>query len=99
MCAQIHLMVNLSTTTRPSKSTSLIYTSWPTGSRIAESKQSLLSEVSMTLLCFGTSVVEGTPDQCQDSGITLHLLQKTQDSFVQTSPRPPHSIKSSDQRA
>ena len=29
------------------------------------------------LLCFGASVVERTPDQCQDSGITLHLPQKT----------------------
>ena len=32
--------------------------------------------------------VESTPDQCQDSWITFHLPQKTQDSFVQTSPRP-----------
>ena len=38
--------------------------------------------------CAGTSVVERTPDQCQDSGITLHLPQKTQDSFLQTSPWP-----------
>ena len=42
-----------------------------------------LSEVT-TRLCFGTSVVDQTPDQCQDSGITLHLPQKTQ----KTSPRP-----------
>ena len=52
-----------------------------------KSEQSPLSEVA-TLLCFGTSVVEQTPDQCQDSRITYHLLKKTQDSFVQTSPRP-----------
>ena len=37
----------------------------------------------VTLLCFGTSVVEQTPDQCQDSGITLHLPQKNQDSILQ----------------
>ena len=40
----------------------------------------------------GTLVVKQTPYQCQDSGITLQLPQKTQDSFVQTSPRPLHSI-------
>ena len=58
----------------------LYYISWPAGT-------ASLSAVA-TLLCFGTSVVERTPDQCQDSGITRHLLKKTQDSFVQTSPRP-----------
>ena len=30
-----------------------------------------------TLLCFGTSVVEWTPDQCQNRGTTLHLPPKT----------------------
>ena len=33
-----------------------------------------------TLLCSGTSVVERTPDRCQDSRATRHLPQKTQDS-------------------
>ena len=65
---------------RPGKSISLIYVSWLTGIAI---KQSTLSKV-VTLLCFGTSVVKRTPDQCQD---TLHLPQKTQDWFVQTSLR------------
>ena len=46
-----------------------------------------------------TSLMQQTPDQCQDSRITRHLIQKTQVSFVQTSPpstlhgmtpRPPH---------
>ena len=74
-------------TTRPSKSTSLHYISWPAGTAITDSKQSPHSEVA-TLLCFSTSVVERTPDQSQKSGITLHLPQKTQDSFDQTSPRP-----------
>ena len=50
---------------------------------IAESKQSPLTQVT-TIFCFGTSVVEWTPDQCQDSGITLHLPKMTQNSFVQT---------------
>ena len=54
---------------------------------IVEIKQSPLSKVA-TLLCFGTSVVGRSPDKCQDSGITLHLPQKTQDSSVQTSPWP-----------
>ena len=43
---------------------------------IAESKQSLLSEV-RALLCFCASVVEWTPDHCQDSRVTRHLPQKT----------------------
>ncbi|XP_030286092.1 tripartite motif-containing protein 40-like [Sparus aurata] len=51
------------------ESTSRIYIRWPAGTPIADSKQSPLSKVA-TLLCFGTSVVERTPDQCQDSGIT-----------------------------
>ena len=42
----------------------------------------------MTLLCSGASLVEWTPDQSQDCRVTLCLQQKTQDSFVQTSPRP-----------
>ena len=42
----------------------------------------------MTLLCSGISVVELTSNQCQDSKITPHLLEKTQDSFFQTSPQP-----------
>ena len=67
---------NTGQTTRPSESTLLIYISWLAGTPIAESKQSPLSEL-VTLLCFGTSVVERTPDQCQDSGITQHLPQKT----------------------
>ena len=50
-------------------------------------KQSSLGEV-VTLLCSGTSVVEQTPDQCQESRMTLNLLQKTQNSLVKTSPRP-----------
>ena len=61
--------------------------SWPAGTPIAESKQSPLSKVT-TLLCFGTSVVEWTSDQSQDSRITPHVLQNTQDSFVQTSSYP-----------
>ena len=58
----------------------------PAGTPITESKQSLLTKVAT--LCFGTSVVEWTPDQCQNSRVTLHLLHKTQDSFVQISPWP-----------
>ena len=54
--------------------------------RLTESKLSSLSEVTI-ILCFGASVVEQTPDRCQESGFTLHPLQKPQDSFVQTSPR------------
>ena len=34
----------------------------------------------MTLPCSGTSVVEQTPNQCQDSRIPRHLPRKTQDS-------------------
>ena len=64
----------------PGMSTSLNYISWPAGTLITESKQRSLSEMT-TLLCSGASVLEPTPNQCQDS----HLLQKTRDSFVQTS--------------
>ena len=35
-----------------------------------------------TLLCSGASVVEWTPDWCQDSRVTCHPPQKTQDSLV-----------------
>ena len=44
--------------------------------------------VKSQLFCFGTSVVEQTPDRCQDSRVARHLPQKTQDSSVQTSPPP-----------
>ena len=54
--------------------------SWPSGNQS--------TKPALTLRCFGTSGVESTPDQCQDSGITIHLQQKTQDSVVQISPRP-----------
>ena len=64
--APIHLRPNTGQTTCPSESTSLIYISWPTGTPMADSKQSPLSRVA-TLLCFGTSVVGQTPNQCQDS--------------------------------
>ena len=36
--------------------------------------------------CSGPSVVEHTPNWCQDSRVTCHLWQKTQDSLVQTLP-------------
>ena len=65
-------------TTCPSPSTLVYYVSWPARTAIAESKQSSLSEVGAPL-CFGTSVVERTPDQCQDSGITRHPRQQTQE--------------------
>ena len=78
---------NTGLTTHPSESTVLFYISWPAGTTITESKWSLLTEV-VILLCMGTSVVERIPDQCQHSWSTLHIPQKTQDSFVQTSPRP-----------
>ena len=55
-------------------------------------EQIKVAQQSQNALCFGTSVVEQTPDQCQDSRVTLHLLQKTQDSFVQPSPLTPHSM-------
>ena len=42
-------------------STLFYYISWPTGTAIAESKQNPLSEVT-TPLCFGTSMVERTPN-------------------------------------
>ena len=45
--------------------------SWPAGTVITESKQRSLSKVT-TLLCSGASVVEWTPDQCQDSWVTRH---------------------------
>ena len=67
------------------ESTSLFHISWPAGTSITQSNQWPLSK-DATLLCFGTSVVEQTTDQCQDSAINLHLPQKTQDSFFQTSP-------------
>ena len=70
-------------TTRANMSTSLYYISWPAGTAIAESKQSLLSKVS-PLLCSGSSVVEWSPDQCHYSRITHHLTQKTQRSLDQT---------------
>ena len=51
--------------------------SWLAGTTIAESKQRSLSIVA-TPLCSGTSVVEWTHDQCQDSRIPRHLRLKTQ---------------------
>ena len=78
---------NTGQTTRPSESASLIYISWPTDTSIDERKQSSLSEVA-TLLYFRTSVVERTPDQSQDSGITRQLPQKTWNSSFQTKARP-----------
>ena len=72
-----HLCPNTSQTTHLSMSTSLYYIRWLAGTVIAESKQRLLSEIA-TLLCTGTKVVERTSDQCQESRITAHLLQKTQ---------------------
>ena len=54
---------------------------------IADSKQRSLREVS-TLLSSGASVEERTPNQRQDSRVTLCLQLETPDSFDQTSPRP-----------
>ena len=73
-------------------STLLYYISGPTGTAIAETKQSLLSDV--TTLCFGTSVVEQPPNQ--DGGITHHLPQKTEDTcsdFTSTCMTPPPQKK------
>ena len=82
-----HLPPNTGQTTRSSAGSSLHYISWLAGTAIAESKQRSLSAEVMTLLCSGAPVVEQSPDQCQDSRVTRHLSQKTQDSLVQTSPR------------
>ena len=86
---QISMMVppNTGQTTSSNKSPSFYYISWPASTPIAESKQSPLSEVA-TLLCFATSVDGRNLDQSHDSRISLCLLQKTPDSFLQTSPRP-----------
>ena len=64
------LPLNTGQTTRPSESTLLHYISWPAGAHHWEQ---------IALLCSGASVVERTPDQCQDSRVTHHLPQKTQD--------------------
>ena len=84
-----HQPSNTGHTKRPSASTSLLYSSWPAGTVIAEGKQRSLSKVT-SLFYPGASVVERTPDQCQDRRITRHLLQKTQDFVYEFST--PHSM-------
>ena len=89
VCISINqtLSPNTGQTTRPSATTSLHCISGPAGTAITERRQRSLSWVA-ALPCSGASAVERPPDQCQDSRTTRHLPQKTQDSFVQTSPRP-----------
>ena len=86
-----HLPPNTGQTKRPSLSTSLYYISWLAGTAITVSKKILLCEVT-TLLCSEASVVEWTHDQCQDSGITHNLPQKTQDSFLSEFTSTLHSL-------
>ena len=59
-------------------STSLHYISGLACTPITDSKQRSNSKVT-TLLCSGASVVEWTPDQCQDGVVACHLPLKTQD--------------------
>ena len=73
-----HLPLHAGQTTHPSASTSATL-----AGRLIPSSLRSDKGCSATLLCFGASVVERTPDQRRDSRVTRHLPQKTQDSLVQ----------------
>ena len=73
--------------THPNSIPPLNYLSSTSGTAIAKSKQRSINKVT-TLLCFGTSVVERAPCRCQDRRVAHQLPQKTQNSPVQSSPRP-----------
>ena len=74
-----YLPPNTGETTRPSGSTRSSTAAGQLVPLSIRANKSHTDNSSQTLLCIGTSLVEQTPSQCQGTGITLHLPQKTQD--------------------